>query len=841
MSTTEAPQQGGRLGTFAGVFTPSVLTILGIILFLRLGYVVGQAGLGRALIIIAIANGISILTSISLSAVATNLRVGAGGDYYLISRTLGPGFGASIGIVLFLAQAVSIAFYAIGFGEATSAILANYDFAHPQMVAAGAVVVLFVFAWLGSDWATRFQYGVMIALCAGLVSFFIGATEHWDSALLADSWAPAGDLPFWAIFAIFFPAVTGFTQGVSMSGDLADAGKSIPRGTFLAVGISAVVYFAVAVVFAATLPGASLATETDAMWKVSKVSWLADAGVIAATLSSALASFMGAPRILQSLASDRIFPLLSIFAKGSGATNNPRRGVLLSLAIALATIWAGDLNIVAPVVSMFFLISYGLLNYATYVEARSNSPYFRPRFRWFHPRLSLLGAVGCLIAMVALDPTAAAISAAILYAIFQYVDRRSDISRWADGRRSSRFQRIRQELHGIADEMWHPRDWRPVLLVFTNDVARRERLMRFASWIEGGAGFTTVVKLLPGQGARMEREREAAEDELKADIERAEIEAFPLVVATPDLSSGLSVLLQSQGLGPIHPNTVLMNWFDRHPRSDSPPGLESFGTYLQHARRRDCNIVLLEATDEDLSALTQMPGKKRTIDVWFEEDASGPLMLLFAYLMTRDEDWKRARIRLFAAPKPDETHEQTLARLTAMLIDVRIEAYPEVVDNVNERMISTRSAQASIVFLPFRLRGDSLVGGFGVTLSSLLEVLPMSALVLAAQDIDLDARPEEGPHGDIAEAMDAADSYSVVAAKTAKEAVEASEALAKAVKELERARVKNADVESIAALELAHENAAEAHERAVRRAAKAKAKADQAGREAEAVREESED
>src|SRR5210317_710627 len=152
---------GGTLGTFAGVFTPSILTILGIILFLRLGYVVGNAGLGLTLLILGLANGISILTSVSLSAIATNLKVKGGGDYYLISRTLGLEFGGAIGLVLFFAQSVSIAFYCIGFGEVVSSILLNQAGYLPQLIAAGAVMFLFIFAWLGADWATRLQYGVM--------------------------------------------------------------------------------------------------------------------------------------------------------------------------------------------------------------------------------------------------------------------------------------------------------------------------------------------------------------------------------------------------------------------------------------------------------------------------------------------------------------------------------------------------------------------------------------------------------------------------------------------------------------------------------------------------------
>lgn len=229
-NNTNGNKTSGTLGTFAGVFTPSILTILGIILFLRTGYVVGSAGLARSLVIIGIANLISVLTSVSLSAIATNLKVKGGGDYYLISRTLGLEFGGAIGIVLFLAQAVSIAFYCIGFGEALAA--SAFFPAHavsPQIIAAAAVAFLFIFAWMGADWATRFQYVVMALLATALASFFVGGLSQWNATILGSNWsAPADGPPFWVLFALFFPAVTGFTQGVSMSGDLKDPGKSLP-------------------------------------------------------------------------------------------------------------------------------------------------------------------------------------------------------------------------------------------------------------------------------------------------------------------------------------------------------------------------------------------------------------------------------------------------------------------------------------------------------------------------------------------------------------------------------------------------------------------------------------
>jgi amino acid transporter len=349
----------GTLGTFAGVFTPSVLTILGIILFLRLGYVVGGAGLGRALLMIGLANLISVVTSLSLAAIATNMKVKGGGDYYLISRTLGLEYGGAIGLVLFLAQSVSIAFYCIGFGEAVVGMLsAPPAWLSARLVAGLAAAFLWVLAWLGADWATRFQYIVMGLLTAALLSFFAGAVPQWQWVQLNQNWAAApGGANFWVLFAIFFPAVTGFTQGVSMSGDLKDPGKSLPLGTFLAVGISILVYFGAALLFAGTMPNAALFHDYTAMKTIGRWPFLVDAGVIAATLSSAMASFLGAPRILQSLATDRVFPFLTLFAKGSGPANNPRRAVMLAAAIAFITIGLGSLNLIAPVVSMFFLIS----------------------------------------------------------------------------------------------------------------------------------------------------------------------------------------------------------------------------------------------------------------------------------------------------------------------------------------------------------------------------------------------------------------------------------------------------------------------------------------------------
>jgi len=830
--------RSAQLGTFGGVFTPSVLTILGIILFLRLGYVVGNAGLAHALLIIGLANAISVLTSVSLAAIASNLKVKGGGDYYLISRTLGVEFGGAIGIVLFLAQSVSIAFYCIGFGEATAVMLPEGSRASPQLIAALAVSFLFVFAWLGADWATRFQYVVMTLLALALASFFAGGLVKWEFGVVLQNWSrPAEAPPFWVLFAIFFPAVTGFTQGVSMSGDLKDAGKSLPQGTFLAVGVSILVYFGVALVFAGALPGEILSGDYRGMWRAARVDILIDAGVIAATLSSGMASFLGAPRILQSLSSDRVIPVLLRFAKGYGAGNNPRRGVLLSAGIAFLTVALGNLNVIAPVVSMFFLISYGLLNYATFYEARSSSPFFRPRFRWYDYRLSLMGWIACLGIMLAIHITAGIIAISVMFAIYQYLKRTAGPARWADSRRSYHLKQVREHLLSAAAEPHHPRDWRPQVLAFSDDPSRRKPLLRFAYWIQGGSGITTAVQLLEGNGIQMTKRKEEAERELKAFIGEQHLPAFPLVVTSSKPGEAIPTMLQSFGVGPLRVNTVLLNWMEESSGGIAGIRALTYGRNLRMTFRLGCNIVILAGNEAAWQRMESLPSGERRIDVWWMGDATSNLMLLLAYLMTRNEAWEDANIRVLATGESG-TSMNSGETLEKALEEARIEAIPEVVRETTAESVVAHSREAAMVYLPFRLRGNQVSSPFGGELDNMLRQLPTVALVLAAEDIDLDAEPEEGEAGVMAAATDAAteaEKRAREAEKDEEQAASHAEAARRRVDEITARTGPGADREAMEQVEAAIHEAEEAArevERATRRKAKARAKAEEAAHRA---------
>ena len=735
------------LGTFGGVFTPSALTILGIILFRRLGYVVGSAGLARALLMLALATLISILTSLSLSAIATNRKVRGGGDYYLISRSLGVEYGGALGLILYVAQAISVAFYSVGFGEGIASLIGGTE-RTVQVSVVVAAVGLFGLAYAGADLATRFQFVVMAILGAALVSFFVGARTGWDAAILERAWS-AGDeaLPFWIVFAIFFPAVTGFTQGVSMSGDLKDAARSLPRGTFLAVGLSTVVYVAAIFVLAASLPLDAMRDDYDALKRVAVVPWLIDVGVLAATLSSALASFLGAPRIMQALANDRLFGWLTPLGVGTGPTGNPRRAVVLTGVIALITIALGNLNAIAALVSMFFLVSYGLLNYATYVEARAASPSFRPRFRFFHARASLVGTGVCAFVMLMIDPMASAVALGILGSVYYYLRWTAIPARWHDSRRAYRFRQVKEGLRDLAAEPEQPADWQPHILAFTETPTRRERVLRVAGWIAGGSGMITAVQLITGDGAApsLRGQRQAAEAALRAELDKQGLDAFPLVVAASDLRIGATTLLQSWGIGPIRANTVLLNSMDSRAASKSPTLSLWYARLLQRAARLGQHVVVLDAQDPEWVALERLEPDERRIDVWWFEDDSSRLALLFAYLMTRSAEWDEATLRVLV-PVSTGPAQKVEASVRRRLEELRIDAECVVIAGDEAAVVAhRRSTDAAIVFLPLRLEGMELRHPWGGAADDLLSALPIVAMVAACGDVSLNADEEEEP------------------------------------------------------------------------------------------------
>lgn len=654
-------------GTFGGVFTPSLLTIVGVIMFLRFNTVVGYAGLWNALLILAAAKAISLITALSIASISTNMRVKGGGAYYLISRSLGPEFGGVIAVFFFIAQAVAVTLYVVGFTEAIFSAFPGIGLSF-RAVATLTNVIVFACVYIGAGWTIRLQYGILAILLLSVCSFVGGAGLGFSPAVLRTNLAPAWtpEFSFFAVFALFFPAVTGIMAGVNMSGDLKEPSRSIPNGTFAAIAVSALLYVAITFLFAGSTPRAELLGTGFVMKNRALSGALIYAGVIAATLSSALGSMMGAPRILQAFARDNIFRRLKWFARGSGRSGEPRRAIVLTFLIAQAGVLAGDLNTIAPIITMFFLMTYGTTNLACFYESISHNPSFRPTFRLNHWSLALLGALGCLGVMFLINALWAGVSILLAGLLYFLIARAEILVKWGDLDSGLAYQRARNALLRLETERYHPKNWRPSILALSGGAYNRLHLSEYAAWLTADNGIVSIGQIIRGDfDDLLDRQREA-ENILRKFIREEELNAFPVVVVDDNIPAAIQALLQCHGLGGLRPNTLLLGW------SQDPDKTGMFAGILGLAKRMRRSLVVVANKQKDKESRTLVP--EGAINIWWSKESNGALMLLLAYLLKKNPEWRNRPIRILR-PMPPKADIQNVAKeMQEMLASARIEA-----------------------------------------------------------------------------------------------------------------------------------------------------------------------
>lgn len=647
-----------KFGTFGGVFTPSILTILGVIMYLRLPWVVGNAGLYAALGIIAVAHVISVCTGLSVSSIATDKSVGAGGPYYIISRSLGLPIGGALGLSLFLGLSFSISLYVIGFCES---FLAYFDLpTGPEAIrVAGTitVIVLTLITLISTAFAIKTQYVIMAAIALSLVSIFLADPSQ---APREPAMAPAPESPtLGEIFGIFFPAVTGFTAGVNMSGDLRDPKRAIPVGTMAAISVGAIVYFVLAAFTAYRIPREQLLTNTTVFVDVARVPELVVAGIWGATLSSALGSIMGAPRILQALSVDKVTP--KFFAKGYGPTNEPRNALIVAFAIGEAGILIAELDAIARIVSMVFLTTYAVLNLSAFIESWA-SPDFRPEFK-IPKTVSLIGFLTAGVVMIQLDLAAMLGAMAVMAGLFFYLQRKQLRLESGDTWEGLWATIVRAGLFRLTRERRQQRNWRPNLLVFTDvDDPHRNALLELTRTLVSGSGVATHFDLDGKADA--------------GDVRRAETD--PNLVGMfhrriPPADGGLVPTMlevcRYHGIAGMEPNSVLVDWYALR---DDPERLHRL---LDELAALDENALLYAPAPVGL-------GNRERIDVWWEP-TSGHLALCLSLVrfVASERSWAGARIRVLLVASDTADVEPLRVAAGEILSDLRVDGIVRVIDN----------------------------------------------------------------------------------------------------------------------------------------------------------------
>jgi amino acid transporter len=703
-------------------------------MYLRFGWVVGNAGLIGTLIIVTISTSITFLTALSVCAIATDKVVRTGGAYYMISRSLGIETGGAVGISLYFAQAVSVALYTIGFAESVvnakvnifgmSISIQNLGL-NQTYVALIITIFVGILAITSAELAIKAQYFIMAAIAISLLAFIFGSPlPNVEPQWLASP--PPTALPFWTVFAVFFPAVTGIMAGVNMSGDLKDPIKSLPTGTLAAVGTGYVIYMILPIFMAMRADAASLINEDVFVMQETALQGFGFTmllGVWGATLSSAIGSILGAPRVLQALARDGVLPpLLSFLGKGHGRNDEPRNGTWVSLAIAIAAVCVGDLNLIAPILSMFFLTTYFVLNVSAAIEGFLQSPSFRPSFR-VHWSLSLLGALGCLGVMFLINAVATVCAAVVVLGIYLWLQRRELETTWGDVRRGMWMALISQGIFQIEEDD-DPKNWRPHILVLSGAPQKRWSLIELADGFSHNRSLMTVSSVLPSDSRDLKHQINL-EKTIRDYLQKRGVKALVRVVTANDPFDGAVRLVETYGLGPLVPNTVVMG------DSEQPKRREAFCNAVAEIHNSKRNLVIFHENQQ------QGFGFRRNIDVWWGGmQSNGSLMLLLAYLLRTDINWRNAKIYLKLVVPDSEAAAAAKDNLSNLSQNLRIDVIPKVIvaeGRSFDEILHSSSQNADLVFLGMAAPSANFAQYYE-KLQDRVDNLPSTIFVLAAPD-----------------------------------------------------------------------------------------------------------
>ncbi|MBZ9728645.1 amino acid permease [Salegentibacter sp. JZCK2] len=705
------------LGTFGGVFTPSILTILGVIMYLRFGWVVGNVGLIGTLLIVTISVSITFLTALSIAAIATDQRVRGGGAYYMISRSLGIEVGGAVGIPLFIALALSVALYTVGFAESIVSVFPSLDFKTVGLVTTIGVAAL---AIISAKIAIRAQYFIMFGIVLSLLSLFFGSPieetkiEMWGAAERHSE-------GFWIVFAVFFPAVTGIMAGVNMSGDLKDPARSIPKGTFAAIGVGYLIYMTLPVILANRADALSLIENPLIM---RKMSYWGDAiliGVWGATLSSAVGSILGAPRVLQALAKDRVLP--GWLGKGSGDDDSPRIATLFTLGIALIAVYFGNLNIIAPVLTMFFLTTYGVLNAAAGLEKMLDSPSFRPKFK-VHWVFSLLGTLGCIAVMFLINPVATAMALIVILTIFFWLQKRQMKTAWGDVRMGIWMTLVRTGLLNLRKES-EAKTWRPNPLILSGAPTSRWHLIDFASNISHDRGILTVATILTGRPISQDR-REKIEDNIQDFLEKNNTSGFASVISAKDAFQGAGEFVKYYGLGTVKPNTVILG------DSENEENRQKYADMITHFHELNRNVIIIANDDK------KGFGDRNQIDIWWGGvKGNGGLLLILGHLLKGSRSWRDAKVTVKIMVDNKISAKDAKRNLSSVITRLRIDAELEIIVSEGrsfDEVLHNSSKDADMVLLGLAIPDDNFMEYYE-KMQKRISPLPTTVLVLAADDV----------------------------------------------------------------------------------------------------------
>ncbi|XP_015584917.1 solute carrier family 12 member 4 isoform X4 [Cephus cinctus] len=788
---------GARMGTLIGVFLPCIQNIFGVILFIRLTWVVGTAGAIQGFFIVLCCCCVTMLTAISMSAIATNGVVPAGGSYFMISRSLGPEFGGAVGMLFYTGTTLAAAMYIIGaveivltymapslsiFGDFTKDASIMYN--NFRVYGTGLLMVMGTIVFVGVKFVNKFATIALACVIFSILAVYVGlavnfngndalkmcilgkrllkdvtvpdecnknpggrlhnlfcgnGTDECDEYYkensvsivngirglasgvflenLMDSFQEEGQYiaygknpkdidkvpgpsynqiqadittTFTILIGIFFPSVTGIMAGSNRSGDLADAQKSIPIGTICAILTTSTVYLSTVLLFAGTVDNLLLRDKfgqsIGGKLVVANIAWpnqwVILIGSFLSTLGAGLQSLTGAPRLLQAIAKDGIIPFLTPFATSS-SRGEPTRALVLTVLICQCGILLGNVDYLAPLLSMFFLMCYGFVNLACALQTLLRTPNWRPRFKYYHWSLSFIGLALCIAIMFMTSWYYALLAMGMAGCIYKYIEYRGAEKEWGDGIRGLALSAARYSLLRLEEGQPHTKNWRPQILILaklTDDlVPKYRKLFAFASQLKAGKGLTICVSCICGDYTRNSGEAMAAKQSLRKTMEEEKVKGFVDVLVTRNIIDGLSCLIQTTGLGGMKANTVILGWPYGWRQSEDERTWRLFLQTVRCVTSSRMALLVPKGINFFPDSTEKVVGN---IDVWWIVHDGGLLMLL-PFLLKQHRTWKNCKMRIFTVAQMEDNSIQMKKDLKKFLYDLRIEAEVEVVEMMN--------------------------------------------------------------------------------------------------------------------------------------------------------------
>ncbi|KAL1114973.1 hypothetical protein AAG570_007796 [Ranatra chinensis] len=792
------PQPGGAsMGTLVGVYLPCIQNIFGVILFIRLTWVVGTAGAVQGFLIVLTCCCVTMLTAISMSAIATNGVVPAGGSYFMISRSLGPECGGAVGMLFYTGTTLAAAMYIIGaveivltymapslsiFGDFTKDVEIMYN--NFRVYGTCLLLVMGTIVYIGVKFVNKFAGVALACVILSIIAVYTGIFVNFygndklkmcvlgnrllkdiniqnctkevggplynifctnstgDEFPVCDSYFEQNNVSirngikglasgvfldnlgdffleegqfiartkdpeeiqkldrpvynqvfaditttFTILIGIFFPSVTGIMAGSNRSGDLADAQKSIPIGTICAIVTTSTVYLSSVLLFAGTVDNLLLRDKfgqsIGGRLVVANIAWPNEwvilIGSFLSTLGAGLQSLTGAPRLLQAIAKDGIIPFLAPFGVSS-SRGEPTRALLLTIFICQCGILLGNVDYLAPLLSMFFLMCYGFVNLACALQTLLRTPNWRPRFKYYHWSLSFIGLSLCIAVMFMSSWYYALVAMGMAGCIYKYIEYRGAEKEWGDGIRGLALSAARYSLLRLEEGPPHTKNWRPQIIILsklTDDyLPKYRKIFTFASQLKAGKGLTICVSVIPGDYSRCAGEAMAAKQSLRKTMDEEKVKGFVDVLVANDIAEGLSHLIQTTGLGGMKPNTVILGWPYGWRQSEQERTWHKFLKCVRTVAAARMALLVPKGINFFPNCTIKMAGN---IDIWWIVHDGGLLMLL-PFLLKQHRTWKNCKLRIFTVAQMEDNSIQMKKDLKTFLYHLRIEAEVEVVE-----------------------------------------------------------------------------------------------------------------------------------------------------------------